>query len=124
MVQRQENSSWNLLMSDPDRIIEDLILSGALEVAGLDIETGEALYNFTDKLKDINPKLHNEQSKYFAVETMALWEYGFLSMDVTEPNPIVSLTDKSFDQKEIAKLDKQHQYTLKEIIRIILNKEK
>jgi hypothetical protein len=55
---------------------------------------------------------------------MALWEYGFLSMDVTEPNPIVSLTDKSFDQKEIAKLDKQHQYTLKEIIRIILNKEK
>jgi hypothetical protein len=111
-------------MSDPDRIIEDLILSGALEVAGLDIETGEALYNFTDKLKDINPKLHNEQSKYFAVETMALWEYGFLSMDVTEPNPIVSLTDKSFDQKEIAKLDKQHQYTLKEIIRIILNKEK
>lgn len=124
MVQKPEISSWNSLMTDPDRIIEDLILSGALEVAGLDIETGEALYNFTDKLKDINPKLHNEQSKYFATETMALWEYGFLSMDVTDPNPIVSLTDKSFDQDEVAKLDKQHQYTLKEIIRIILNKGK
>jgi len=65
-------------MDDADKMIEDLILSGALEVAGLDIETGEPLYNFTDKLKDINPKLHNEQSKYFAVETMALWEYGII----------------------------------------------
>ena len=124
MVQRLEINSWNFLMDDADRMIEDLILSGALEVAGLDIETGEPLYNFTDKLKDINPKLHSEQSKYFSVETMALWEYGFLSMDVTDPNPIVLLTEKSFDKDEIAKLDKQHQYTLKEIIRIILNKGK
>lgn len=111
-------------MDESDNIIEDLILSGALEVAGLDIDTGEPLYNFTDKLKDVNPQLHSEHSKYFAVETMALWEYGFLSMDVTEANPIVSLTDKSFNQEEVAKLDKQHQYTLKEIIRIILNKGK
>lgn len=124
MVQRLEINSWNFSMDDADKMIEDLILSGALEVAGLDIETGEPLYNFTDKLKDINPKLHSEQSKYFAVETMALWEYGFLSMDVTEPNPVVLLTEKSFNQEEIAKLDKQHQYTLKEIIRIILNKGK
>lgn len=111
-------------MSDEDNIIEDLILKGALEVAGLDIETGEPLYNFTDKLKDINPKLHDEHSKYFAVETMALWEYGFLSMDVTEANPVVSLTNKSFDPEEIAKLDKQHQYTLKEIVRVMMNKGK
>ena len=45
-------------------------------------------------------------------------------MFVTYPNPIVLLTEKSFDKDEIAKLDKQHQYTLKEIIRIILNKGK
>jgi len=44
-------------MSEAGDKIEDLILSGALEVSGIDIDTGEMLYNFTDKLKDINPDL-------------------------------------------------------------------
>jgi hypothetical protein len=111
-------------MNEEDHIIEDLILRGALEVAGIDIDTGEPLYNFTDKLKDINPKLHNENSKYFTRETLALWEHGFISMDITEANPIITLTPKSFDNKEVNKLDKQHQYTLKEIIRILIQKDK
>lgn len=107
-------------MNDEDSVIEELILQGALEVAGIDIDTGEPLYNFTSKMKDINPELHNEYSKYFTQETLALWEHGFIAMDVTMENPIVTLTPKSFDKKEINKLDRQHQYTLKEIIRIIL----
>lgn len=109
-------------MNEEDHIIEDLILQGALEVAGIDIDTGEPLYNFTSKMKDINPELHSEHSKYFTQETLALWEHGFIAMDVTMQNPIVTLTPKSFDQKEVDKLDKQHQYTLKEIIRIIMQR--
>lgn len=105
---------------DENDIIEDLILKGALEVAGIDIDTGEPLYNFTSKMKDINPELHNEYSKYFTQETLALWEHGFISMNITEPNPIVQLLPKAFDRNEINKLDKNHQYTLKEIIRIIM----
>jgi hypothetical protein len=101
-------------------VINALILNGALEVAGIDIDTGEPLYNFTDKLADINPELHNEISTYFAVETMSLWQHGFISMDVTEKNPTVKLLPKAFDKEEVAKLDKQHQYTLKEIIRILM----
>ena len=38
-------------MSDSGDKIEELILSGALEVSGIDIDSGEMLYNFTDKLK-------------------------------------------------------------------------
>lgn len=108
-------------MDDKD-VIEDLILQGALEFSGVDLETGEVLYNFTEKLKDVHPQLHSEQSKYFASETMALWENGFISMDITETNPIVSLTPKAFDSDEIKKLNKDHQYTLKEIIRIIMKR--
>lgn len=107
---------------DEESIFEDLILSGALEVAGVDIDTGEMLYNFTDKLKDINPKLHNEFSTYFSTEISGLWENGFIEMDITEKNPMVSLTKKALDEKEVNKLDKQKQYTLKEIIRIMLNR--
>ena len=110
-------------MSDDNEFIESLILSGALEVAGIDMETGEPLYNFTDKMKNVNPELHNEMSTYFSRETMALWQYGFISMDITMPNPMIKLTPKAFEQEEVDKLDKNNKYTLKEIIRIMMSKD-
>jgi hypothetical protein len=104
---------------DEDDAIEKLILAGALEVAGIDIDTGEPVYNFTEKLIDVNPELHSEVSTYFSRETMALWQEGFLDMDITEKNPIVRLTQKALDKIEVANLNKDKRYTLKEIIRII-----
>ena len=59
-------------MSDSGDKIEELILSGALEVSGIDIDSGEMLYNFTDRLKDINPELFKDMSDYISTETMAL----------------------------------------------------
>lgn len=108
---------------DEDKFFEDLILSGALEPAGMDLDTGEMLYNFTDTLKDVNPQLHSEFSRYFSMEISGLWENGFLDMNVLDDNPSVTLTSKALDPEQVAKLDKDKQYTLKEIIRIILNKE-
>jgi hypothetical protein len=104
---------------DEDDAIDQLILSGALEVAGIDIETGEPMYNFTDKLVEVSPELHNEVSTYFSRETMSLWSEGFLNMDVTEKNPMVTLTEKALDDEELSKLSKESQTTLKEIIRVI-----
>lgn len=106
-------------MSDMGDKIEDLILSGALEVAGMDMDTGDMLYNFTDKLKDVSPDLYEEMSNYISTETMSLWVDGFLDIDMTEKNPMVFLTNKAFDESEVSKLSKEKQYTLKEIIRII-----
>jgi hypothetical protein len=120
LLQRLERSLVsNLEFKDEDDAIEKLILAGALEVAGIDIDTGEPVYNFTEKLIDVNPELHNEVSTYFSRETMALWQEGFLDMDITEKNPIVRLTQKALDEIEVANLNKDKQYTLKEIIRII-----
>ena len=119
-LQRLERSLVNNLdFKDEDDAIEKLILAGALEVAGIDIDTGEPVYNFTEKLIDVNPELHSEVSTYFSRETMALWQEGFLDMDITEKNPIVRLTQKALDEIEVANLNKDKQYTLKEIIRII-----
>lgn len=104
---------------DEDDAIEQLILAGALEIAGIDIDTGEPVYNFTEKLIDVSPELHSEVSTYFSRETLDLWQEGFLDMDVTEKNPVVRLTQKALNEIEVANLDKEKQYTLKEIIRII-----
>jgi len=106
-------------MSEAGDRIEELILSGALEFSGVDIDSGEMLYNFTDKLKDISPELFKDMSDYISTETMYLWSEGFLDIDVTEINPMVRLTPKAFDDSEISKLSKEKQLTLKEIMRII-----
>jgi len=106
-----------------DDIIANLILTGALEVAGMDIETGEPLYNFTSKLEYVNPELHSEMATYFTRETMALWQHGFIAMDVTQKEPIINLLPKAFNKEEVEKLKENNKYTLKEIIRIIMEKE-
>lgn len=108
-----------MIFKDEDDAIDQLILLGALEVAGIDMDSGEPIYNFTEKLMDVSPELYKEVSLYFSRETMYLWSDGFLNMDVTEKNPIVKLTEKAFDSKEVEKLSKDQQHTLKEIIRVI-----
>lgn len=109
-------------MASEDEFIENLILNGALEVAGIDIETGEPLYNFTEKLQDVNPELHEEVFTFFSKEAMVLWEKGFLDMDITEKNPTVKLTPKALNEIDVMTLDKDKQFTLKQIIKYLLEK--
>lgn len=106
---------------DEDDAIDQLILAGALEVAGIDIDTGEPVYNFTEKLIDVSPELHKEVALYFSRETMSLWSQGFLDMDVTEANPLVTLTEKALNVEEVSKLSKESQSTLNEIIKVIIS---
>ena len=86
--------------------LEELILKGALEVDGL-TDSGTFLYKFTDKLKDIEPGLFDAIQKRMYREIMLLWESGFVTMDVTEDNPVVNLTDKAFDKDALDKLPEQ-----------------
>lgn len=110
-------------MSDPEKIIDDLILKGGLEFVGIDPESGEALYRPTDILKNIDPKLSDEMSAYFSESTMRLWEKGFIDMDVTVADPLVKLAAKSFDANSIASLDKEERIIIQEIIRVLSEKK-
>lgn len=100
--------------------IEDLILSGAVEVAGIDPETGEMLYNFTDKLKDVSPTLHREVNNMFSAHMSRLWELDMIDMDITSENPIVRLTKKAFSPEYLSKLDEDERHTLREIRRNLI----
>lgn len=101
--------------------IDNLILNGAIEVAGVDPETGELLYTFTDKLKTVHPELHKESQNMINNQIMMLWEKGFVNIDLLAENPIVTPTIKAFDENEINKLSKSDAYTLKEVLRICSN---
>lgn len=95
-----------------DEIITNLILEGAIEVAALDMETGEPMYGFTDKLSEVNPELAANIQELFHMHIMALWELGFLDMNPTQADPIVRLTNFADDGEAIDSLHPDLRRTL------------
>lgn len=110
-------------MSDPEEIIDRLILSGGLEFVGVDPETGEPLYRPTTILKSIDPKLSDEMSVYFSETTMKLWEKGFIDMDVTIADPLVKLAEKALDEESVNSLNKEERLVIREIIKVLSEKK-
>ena len=105
------------------KIIDQLILDGGLEVAGVDPDTGEMLYAFTPKVKDLMPELYNDHLNFVNDELMILWEKGYVNIDFLRDDPLISLTTKSDDPEETLKLSKQERWSLQELKRAIYTKE-
>jgi len=110
-------------MDNFKEIIDDLILQGAIQICGVDEKSGEFLYQFTPKLKDIMPELYKEHLNSVNSELMNLWEKGFVNMDLMSESPIVTLAHKAFEKNEISVLSKEEQHSLNEIKRILLYTE-
>lgn len=109
-------------MNDEDsiaEIIDHLILEGGIEVAGVDPDTGEMLYAFTPKVKDIMPELYDDHLNFVNDELMILWEKGYVDINFLMDDPLISLTTKSFIPEEVDKLSKQEKWSLKELKRAI-----
>ena len=62
-------------------------------------------------------------SSYFSETTMKLWEKGFIDMDVTIEDPMVKLSEKSFDIDAVNSLAKGERIVIKEIIRVLSEKK-
>lgn len=106
---------------DPiDETIEALILTGAIEIAGIDQKTGQPLYKFNQSIEKIMPELYSEHLNEINRDIMALWENGFLNVDFLEEDPSVTLTDKAFDDSEIEKISREQQISLIEIKRLLV----
>jgi hypothetical protein len=103
-----------------EKLMQDLILKGAIEFAGIDSETGEMLYTFSNKIKDVMPELYEIHLSTINKDIMYFWEKGFVNMDLFSDNPVIALTDKAFNDTEIEKLDVDKKRSLKEIKRIVI----
>jgi hypothetical protein len=104
-------------------IIDHLILEGGIEVAGIDPESGEMLYSFTPKVKEIMPELYHDHLNFVNSELMVLWEKGYVNIDFLQDDPLISLTEKSYNQEEVSKLSKQEKWSLQELKRVVKPKE-
>jgi hypothetical protein len=100
--------------------IEDLLLAGAIEVYGVDSDTGEFLYNFTNKMQDILPELYKEHINDVHNEVMYFWEHGAVEMtEMESDNPKIRLTERAFDESFVASLPEDKRDSLEQIKRIL-----
>jgi hypothetical protein len=107
-------------MDAVDKTIEDLILKGAVEISSIDPKTGELLYSFSPKIKEIMPKLYEQHITEVNRDIMTLWEKGFLNIEMLTDNPLVTLSDKAFSDFEVENLSKELQMSLSEIKRLLV----
>lgn len=63
-----------------DALVEHLVLQGGLEIADIDIETGETYYSITDKLQELSPHLYQELEDQFKHHLFILNKRGPKSM--------------------------------------------
>lgn len=122
MVQKLAKTFWTLLMFEDEQIseiIDHLILEGGIEIAGVDPESGEMLYAFTPKVKEIMPELYHDHLNFVNDELMVLWEKGYVDIDFLKDDPLIYISDKSYDPDEVKKLSKQERWSLQELKRVV-----
>ena len=61
-------------------LVEYLVLQGGIEIADIDLETGETYYSITDKLKELAPEIYQELEDQFKHHLFILNKRGPKSM--------------------------------------------
>ena len=108
-------------LNTEDELIKNLILEGALEVAGVDSENGELLYAITSKMKEVMQDLYEDHLKTVNKDLLNLWEKGYVNIDLLLPDPIVTISEKGLDKAEVSKLTKPEIWALEEVKRLLKN---
>ena len=112
----------NMIPKEQDSI-DYLILNGGLEVVGLDSDSGEFLYAFTPKIKELMPDLYEEHIKDVNKNVLKLWEMGFLEIDFMKSDPIITIGKRALNKEEVLGLSKDDQWHLNEIKRLLKTRE-
>jgi hypothetical protein len=110
----------NKNMSPEDQEIMDyLILNNALEVVAVDSKTGELLYSFTPKIKEIMPDLYEEHMNSVNSDILSLWERGYVNIDFLLDDPKITITKKALDKNELSKLSVDDLWSINQIKRLL-----
>ena len=118
LLKRIFNPNGKNMIPKDENAVDYLILNKGLEVAGVDSKTGELLYSFTPKIKELMPELYKAHMNHVNSEIMFMWEKGFVNIDFLSDDPKVTITSKAFDLEEVSKLSKDHQWAIEEIKRL------
>jgi hypothetical protein len=107
--------------NNEDELIKNLILEGALEVAGVDSENGELLYTITPKMQETMPDMYEDHLTQVNKDILNLWEKGYLNINFLDNDPMVTISEKGLDKTEVSKLTKPEIWALEEVKRLLKN---
>jgi hypothetical protein len=104
--------------SRKDKMFDKLILMGAVEPAGMDMETGEMLFSFSENIETIAPGLAKLIEDKIGSTVMNLWSKGFLELKYNDHSndPLIFLTERCDDDFAISVLPDFENLVLKNII--------
>lgn len=111
-----ENKNMNPEEQD---MMDYLILNNALEVVAVDSKTGELLYSFTPKIKEIMPDLYEEHMNSVNSDILSLWERGYVNIDFLADDPKITITKKALDKNELSKLSVDDLWSINQIRRLL-----
>jgi hypothetical protein len=92
-------------MTDSDNSnysLEELILMGVVEASGIDAETGDMLYAFSESMLNEYPEINKRWQEAFHKELMFYWENGLIDMNVTSANPTIRITPKGVSEEGLS----------------------
>jgi hypothetical protein len=101
-----------------DKMFERLILMGAVEPAGMDSESGEMLFSFSEDIETIAPGLAKLVEDKIASTVMTLWSKGFVELKYNEDSddPLVFITEQCDNEIAISVLPDFEKTVLTNII--------
>ena len=102
-------------MNFDDELLEQLILDGIVEFSAMS-DNGEMLYSFSKDIAEKAPAIYELMMAMHMQEIYDLWKLGFLQMDITQENPLVTITSKALDEDEVATLSDSLRMALNEIM--------
>jgi hypothetical protein len=102
--------------------IEKLILDGSLEVSGI-TESGDLTYSFKEGLEQKHPEIYKQLSKLLYDHITMFWQHGFLEFDMTEIDPVISLTEKIYDNEALSKLSEIERINLNIVINTLSDRQ-
>ena len=70
----------NSLELKSELMLEHLILQGAVQMSGIDKNTGEMIYSITDKLKEVAPEMYQQMEKDFRIRMFEMLDQGPMIM--------------------------------------------
>jgi hypothetical protein len=118
-LKRMFNPESKNVNNEEQEIMDYLILNNAVEVVAVDSKTGELLYSFTPKLKEVMPELYKEHINAVNVDILSLWERGYINIDFLLDEPKITLAKKSLQREELEKLSPDEQWSINEIKRLL-----
>jgi hypothetical protein len=98
-----------------DELLEQLILDGIIEFSAMSSD-GEMLYSFSTDIAEKAPAIYELMMAMHMQEIYELWKLGFLQMDITQENPLVTITTKALDEEQVGELSKPLRMALTEIM--------